>query len=500
MNLAIIISVSDYVSLNRLPGCKNDALLMKNILDNTSKFEDTLVLDESKPSDFEKQNLIEFIDGHKDQKIEELFFYYSGHGDFDNNEFYYLLADYDNKKKQQTSLKNSELDILLRSLKPELTVKVIDACHSGVEYIKEKDSLSKYIGQTEQSFKRCYFMFSSESNQSSYANQKISYFTRAFAQALTAQKTELVRYRSITDYISDEFENNKEQQPLFISQANGTEVFCNKGKNFDDTIKKLLEDFGISTALVPQGISHGSLVERVKADAEKYCSKDEALDVLEKFKESFFSEEIQGDVNELYDLKRFEQSDYSNLLNVDEIGRWINQNKGEFFAEPITIREKIEPDTSSPFMRSLSGLGSMFGPHYRTVTTGVKSTEDLPFNQLRISANPKLPNIEKTSLIIVPFLSQTTILIFYAFVNYQISGWNDTFTPQAPKWLIRQVGLRDKDEIQNFIREIINLFVEFTMNPIIETFDTTEGEIVESDEAPRDELGNKLKEVKELKE
>ena len=149
MNLAIILSVSEYTDIkNNLPGCKKDAEIIYSIISKTSKFSEILFINEKLSSAKVKEKLTAFISEHKSKKINELFFYYTGHGEFQNNEFYYILSDYNSDKRKQTSIENEEIDSLFRTLNPELVIKVIDACQSGKPYIKESDAIDKYLNKT----------------------------------------------------------------------------------------------------------------------------------------------------------------------------------------------------------------------------------------------------------------------------------------------------------------------------------------------------------------
>ena len=113
MNIGIVLGVSEYLdSSNNLPGCLKDAELIKNILDKTNKFEEILYLNEKLTSAHIKERLTSFISKYKENDIEEIVFYYTGHGEFVNDEFYFLLSDYSVQKRKQTSLQNEEIDSL----------------------------------------------------------------------------------------------------------------------------------------------------------------------------------------------------------------------------------------------------------------------------------------------------------------------------------------------------------------------------------------------------
>ena len=182
------------------------------------------------------EKLSDFIANNQGEIFDEVFFYYSGHGDFRDNEFYYILSDFNRNSYRQTSLANSELDSFLKQLNPNLTIKVVDACHSGVTYIKDNDIFSKHLDESKQRFNHCYFMFSSMSDQASYQNNIISHFTKSFVDSVLKYSSTEIRYKHIVDYISDDFEKNALQKPLFVTQASFTEIFC----SVNQKIKTLL--------------------------------------------------------------------------------------------------------------------------------------------------------------------------------------------------------------------------------------------------------------------
>lgn len=479
MNLAVVLSVSEYINGDNLPACKNDGSFIKEILESTGKYSEVLFLNESRDASVEKESLISFIEKYKGSSIDEVFFYFSGHGYFDGSEFYYLLADYDTAKQKQTSLENSELDDFLRSLDPKLTIKIIDACHSGIGYIKDRDSLSEYIKGMGQKFSHCYFMYSSQADQLSYADQNISYFTREFGMSLIARKSQEIRYKDITDYVSDAFQNVSRQRPYFVSQATNTEIFFSNTEDFNRTIKTLLDKFGISTALAPIGAAvGGSLVDRISQDSARYCKYDEAIEIIEKLKSDLQKQELKNPITELFEVEWSERGDYRNISDFKTVGDWIKDNKEDFFAEYTTTTKKIEYDRT-PFGINVAGINRLLGTDTVTVVTGAYSTVDLPFKQLVLSATPKFPNITKTSLIVLPFLSQTTLLVFYCFIEYSQTGWGEAYRPHITRWHTKQAPLKNRDEVTTLCANLLDSFVDFTIKPLIEEFDTVEGEIVE---------------------
>ena len=163
MNLAIVIGVAAYKKpVTDLPACVRDVDLMNQLLRYTNKFPNILELGKDTSSAEVKTQLAQFITKFRDQPVDELFFYYSGHGDLYKDDFYFLFSDFDEKRRNQTSLTNEELDSMLRMVLPKLVIKVVDACHAGVAYVKEPDALAKQLQASKGDFSNCYFMFSSQ--------------------------------------------------------------------------------------------------------------------------------------------------------------------------------------------------------------------------------------------------------------------------------------------------------------------------------------------------
>ncbi|MCW1846467.1 caspase family protein [Campylobacter jejuni] len=179
---------SEYQNLNKLHFCRKDISSMQKILSLSKKFE--IHIFENYQSEQLKSGLSKIIRELEKSKINELLFYYTGHGVF-KEQFYYLPINFTDKQFETTSLSNNELDDMLKSLNTEMVIKIIDACQSGQQYIKESDQMSVKKSLTQHSFKKCYFFFSSMNNQSSMGDDKGSYFTNAIIESIVTHKTDL---------------------------------------------------------------------------------------------------------------------------------------------------------------------------------------------------------------------------------------------------------------------------------------------------------------------
>ncbi len=80
-------------------------------------------------------------------------------------------------------------------------MKIIDACESGVTYIKSTDNVAEYLKSTSAGLKGVYFMFSSQSDESSYASTDISYFTKSILSSVANHKARTIRYKDIINTV-----------------------------------------------------------------------------------------------------------------------------------------------------------------------------------------------------------------------------------------------------------------------------------------------------------
>jgi len=200
MNLAVIISVSEYQYASALPGCKLDAQHMQHMLQLTGRFDDILVLDQSPSTPDMRTHLNDWVKRNKGQLVDEVFWYFTGHGIY-YGDARFCGRDYSPQLLEATSLSNQEVDDLLRLLQPRVVVKVIDACQSGAPYIKghppafrralEHSRLESFIS-----------MCSCTREQSSYAHLFGSDFTLTWLEAVLQRRSGVVSYRQIEQHDS----------------------------------------------------------------------------------------------------------------------------------------------------------------------------------------------------------------------------------------------------------------------------------------------------------
>ncbi|WP_250519220.1 caspase family protein, partial [Caballeronia sp. ATUFL_M1_KS5A] len=369
--------------------------------------------------------IAEFVARFKHEEVSELFFYFTGHGEFVDDEFRFLLKDYQKQKPSQTSISNSELDNYLRSLSPELVVKVVDACYSGTPYLKDGSSFSDYMkATTEKRFSKCYFFFSSQSDQRSWASEHISDFTQAFVGAVAESPLESVRYADVIDSLSDAFLATARQRPLFVVQSDFTEVFGTFSEEVRARLKSRIQRLASVSESFPAS-AKSSLAALVRAKSGEFVSMQEAIEAVQRLMDDLKGVDLGEDISDLFEINLRFQPDFVDVPKAVALGKWVSESGMGFFASPTFREEEIEIDDSMNRLLSITTLGKSL-KRTRSVITGLETKiPSLPFCACLVLLNPKLPNLTQYGGWLTFLLSKTTLQAFFCAVEYKEVNWGE---------------------------------------------------------------------------
>jgi hypothetical protein len=448
-NVAVILAVSDYQRLTKLPACKNDGTLMRDILRQTGRFapEHTFYADSNTDSGTIKTALPKFIGdlAQAETVVKEVFVYYSGHGMCDGSDFYYLLSDYDQNRLNQTTLSNAELDSMLRNLSPHLAVKVVDACHSGTHYVKSAEDIEKALRESSSGkFNNCYFMFSSEQHQSSWQDERLSYFTRAFARSLLEYKGRPVRYKDIISFISDQFLSNSRQKPIFVTQAGFTEVFADSVPSLTTLLESnqaLLagkETVGLSLSITsadpttttttppPKPVLAQLVKEKVVEESGRYCTEGEANAAYTDLRKLLEQASHPEMLSHFYTLTFTFLKDSYDVPAPLQIAKWLAENKNDYFVELRYERERYESDIFPT---------RLFGGGWHDVLKGFDSSvRKPPFRCVHAVATPKYLNLPQWICYVALVTSRVEMRAFYTFAKFVDNNWQERKLGGKVQW------------------------------------------------------------------
>lgn len=488
MNLAIIIGVSKYNQPgNDLPGCSNDIKLMKLLLEQTGKYNEILDLTSDTSSYTVKNQLANFAKNHQGKQIEELFFYFTGHGGLFGDNFHFLLSDYDKSRKEVTTLSNDEFDEMLRSLQANLTIKVVDACHAGVSYVKDPDTLAKHLNLSKQKFQDCYFMFSSQSDQSSYQDSLLSAFTEAFVNGSLSFPDGDVRYKDVIDFISDSFASNKDQKPLFVVQGAFTEIAFRIDQRIRDAIASGTASFFtpaqsvkvtpvMSSEIGPEEKDEKkelSLSAMVQAQAALYCTQQEVQGYLKALRENFDSAQFSGELAKLYGISSIYSLAEWETYFVDNraaLGQWLKDNQNDYFANPTYTTHEYEEELPVIGLTILAKHEHRIKiKKNRILYTGFNLTAKVPFKEGKIIARPKYENLPIIVCVWMFIFSKKEMVLFYCLQKGIESDWGEISKIVEPNWRVSKFMIKPDLDASKTANHLVNEIQEFAEQIVFKT-------------------------------
>lgn len=479
-NLAILIGVENYQHLTVLPPCGRDVDLIFNILHISEKYQNILLLNNSPISTSAKVQIAEFIRAHQETEIDEIFIYYTGHGTRKNDDFFYLFADFNEQRLEQTSFRNSEFDSMLKSLQPKLTVKVIDACQAGTEYIKSNQELQLIFDKSsKESFNKAYFLFSSSNVESSIALQDYSVFTKSFARSIINFREKSIRFRDIMAYISDDPEVTKYQTPLFIQQADNTEIFLNITEGVSTFINQLISkseelsnidkfkeesDEVLIENNSEQATAESILMNKIKTKSQKFCSEKEVENSILNFGNRLTEFSWSPLINEFFSIKHDFENQTVSLSSRKDIAKWIFKSQELYFTEIIyedeayEVNQKVEYEENNTYTAFFGRTKRVeYKPvtRYRKVIDSYTITAPRPFQSVIFKLEPTEQILSWYKVFITLIFSKSKLVVFYKYEIEKELNWNDRLIEEKNEWKSVSCGLKNSNEINELADDVL---------------------------------------------
>lgn len=512
MNLAIIIGVEKYKSANfdNLLACKNDAKVIGDVLNDVKDIQETLYINDNEAGYEVKRKISELVEKYKGEEIDEFIFYFTGHGDRYDDDFFYLLSDFDLTKRESTGLRNSEVDDWIKTLSPKLCVKIVDACFSGTQYIKSEPNTESELKKSAQKYglNDIYFWFSSRENQTSFAGKDFSRFTESILTGITEYNGD-VRYRDIMAFVADDLSSNEDSKPIFVTQADNIEKFGHVTKA---THKIIYDAFGMdldesSTNNPSDGLQkfstetssyeeesvsseekEPSIFDLIKIKSDKVCFNEEKLlSFIKTFNENMLK--WDEELHSIYEIvTEFDLNPYQ-VPNEEEIGNWLDKNKSKnYFSEPRfnTTSFEVEEYKALPedklkdaMSRSLGfGLGQRKTEYKLEKVTktkkfidGFEYTHSSENRILKVIFKPKVELAKPLSLYIVPIYSNTHIVHHVAFEELKRNDWKSFSRPKCASWKMVKTNIdsiEDAYSVSLKIQSEVKLWIESLLRKIVE--------------------------------
>lgn len=460
MNLAIIIGISEYDTQSNLPSCKNDANYFFQLLKTSQKYDDILYITENTDSNSIMDALDDYINKHSNSEINEIFLYFSGHGYFNEEEFYFCTSNINTAMINSTSVSNSNIDKLIRKLSPEVYVKVIDACESGSTYIKDIKNRERIFQKNYDGFKSCYFFSSSECTQGSYANEFISDFTKSFLENIKEfiidDKLDDIKYRQIAGALSDEYSANSRQTPFFVSQGTLAEIFLSKNPNIEQFLKDLnLEKIGKEeTESSSNSVEDVNKLIPTKIEATEAKNKliDKIASNLKKTKSLLKEYDYNSEIINI---------NTDEVLNKYKIGKWLADNKDKYF---IFASEKYSRKYHKNPLLNISTMFNDDDIEYELSSFQLNVDEKESIYQIELSSENHLP---KYCCQLVVMYSLTKIYLLYDFTFSYPKNWDEYAGYNASEKVnIATINIKNKQTLDFNVNKICDEFYDFCLEQL----------------------------------
>lgn len=491
MNIAILIGVSTYKSQATLPACAFDVENMRRLLAATKKYDDIQCIKDGTNASQVKDALRSFFAKHQNSSdISETLIYFSGHGVYQNDALL-CCSDFDANRPATTSVSNSELDDLLRSVKPDVAVKIIDACQSGSPYIKDASAgFEKALGTSQLNSFIC--MASSQQDQSSYATSNESAFTAKWIDAALSKQGGTILYRDIQAALADAFVTDADQTPFFVNQGTGLEVFS----TVTGDMRNLLAS---RSKLVEPEKPNDAIAQLIESEVSKrdvqFVSHDSAIAAIEQSKISLI-EQPGGDtlVAKFYtksvstDFKLAAIPKSREVAEFAEKQAWLKSYFIKINNEPYKIRTNRDQlsfysrpriTTGGGFSNSSGGFSNLkrepsdYVYETRMRPSSIESTELLPFEVAEVSFASEHPSLPGFLIYIGIVHSLTDVMILSSTVVLSQKGWSEktpklsgvqwryqnyTWTAIAkdPAILWRDALMRGESDIRGYLESLIS--------------------------------------------
>ncbi|WP_157639409.1 caspase family protein [Burkholderia ubonensis] len=504
MRLAIVAGIAQYQHLTKLHACSNDAETLRSFLEATKNYDDICFLDPATTGPDAKAAISAFVQKHRENKVEELFFYFSGHGDRTEDDFFYLMSDFKTDRRETAGLRNSELDSLIRNISPELTIKIVDACYSGSSYIKAEDDIAPVIQKSakDNQLNKLYFFYSSAADQTSLAGPKFSLFTLALLQSLVGQFGP-VRYRDLIAAVADEMNRKAYPRPTFVVQADNLETFVQMDTHLSDLLKTSLglanqpslsgpgskesENAGYGGEDLISEVteqSHPTTLAELAAMKAKelFCTEKEAETNIRLLDQLIDENEWPGEIRDAYEIT-VSDFDADEVPNSVAVGKWVNSLKDDpvfavakYETQTYTVEEYKEvpkkPSSLGAFgLTTIAQARRLLGDDKeyklesvqktRQVMTGFRYTVAPVFEPRLIGFSPKHPSLEHYAACVLCLFSRKTLTCLYSIEHLPYTGWSVSQSPTAGQWKQLSVPLKQKDRIIELIQSLFSEIAEY---------------------------------------
>lgn len=456
-SIAILVGNSTYSNLTALNCCRDDIQAMRQLLQATDNYADIHVVENVGADDLKSQ-LRSAIDCGR--PLNEIFFYFSGHGVQSENEFFFCASNFDQRHPNETGLSVSELHALLRLGNAELVVKVVDACNSGTLLVKDG---AGFAPQEKHGFTNLVQISSCLDTQNSLTGDPLSEFTDKFIKSALRKTDGTIYYIDIISSLRDAYIDNNSQTPHFVFQVTGREKFV------DDAAK--LASFRGSFFSAPQlGVDDGE-----NADSDTNGQKS-LLQILEEAESKVANQTaVREFVSKLFDgliatLSTDQFSDFFSM-SIEEHSNYVEPTTRGFIIRVLS--KETRPDnfvtatiTREAKKRDPLGIGmalrmsAFFGGDDEYVEThSLKLNCSMDRAQIKVTLTPKYSALQRLVLVVTCAPSLEHCYVFELSSQHPLVDFGE-YSEAGTEVVRRWYKIQWTESTESVIRKISGKLIE----------------------------------------
>jgi len=419
-SIAILIGNTRYRELGELTCCANDVAKMHDLLAATQKFNQIVEFIDQSVSNVE-DGLRKLADQEND--LDEVFFYFTGHGFSNSNDFYMCFGGFNANSPNTTCLSRTDAYDFVRKFNAELSVFVVDACEAGRNLIKSEFRPS--VVELKTSFSNFVQFSSSTDTQSSFAGEEISLFTEKFIRACLLKEEGIIYYLDVENALRDEFLHQEGQTPHFIRQGTSQEMFCNDANRLDD-----LRSIFFNKSEKEQGVDATPLAacERARIAIDRIEEKIPTAERAQEFINAVFETTLASSIHtpevvDFFDTRTVKYDEYERVQNKRTVIGLLERRGGSdsFVESDIERKRKRQPFAS---LTALAALGTFGMPDEYDETYNLFNLCGLKGVHVGIYFEPKFMALNRvfSEIVFLPRLTECLILTCNS--KERRSGWS----------------------------------------------------------------------------
>lgn len=341
----------------------------------------------------------------------------------------------------------------MRLADADLVIKVIDACNSGTLLVKRD---AGFAAQQKSGFKNLIQISSCLDSQNSLTGDPLSIFTEKFCASVLRKPEGIVYYTDIISALRDEYIQNVEQTPFFVSQGTGREQFVDDAKCFDALRAKLASMTMIAPALVEeQQLSDepATLRSLLQNAEENTANPEQVSSFVDNLFDSLINQLSNNEFSEFFELNFIEHSDFKESTTKAFTVRILSQEyrSDDFVVATITREDERDFLYSSS---SIAMLGALGPSRAQLERFNLELNYSMKRVQIKIELTPKYNSLRQINLVVTCAPSLEHCYIFEIGTQHALRDFGK-FSAKGDEVVRRWYKLRWSDITAGVIAKVV---------------------------------------------